>query len=218
MTLLEALPVSAPLLSGFAAVALAIVVSPGPDTLLILRHTLTSGRGTGFATVFGVQVGVAIHTLAAALGLTLLIAGSPVLFRFVALAGAAYLGWLGIQAWKSAALDFAQDAADGVLPWQGFRDAILTNLLNPKVIVLFLALMPGFVEPEKGHVGLQMVTLGLLLVVINTVWQVGLALAAGWARGHLLKPLWQKAINRASGAVFMAFAILMLVEHGLRHG
>jgi threonine/homoserine/homoserine lactone efflux protein len=209
------LPVSMPLLMGFSALAAAIVISPGPDTLLILRHTLSSGRQTGFATVFGVQVGVAIHTTAAALGLTLLIAGSPVLFRLIALAGAAYLGWLGVLAWKSGAIEFRSEES-AVSPRRGFTDAILTNLLNPKVIVLFLALMPGFVEPESGRVGLQMATLGFILVSINTLWQAGLVLLAGWARGHLMKPRWQQAINRASGAVFILFALLMLIEHGLK--
>lgn len=214
--MLGSLPVSPPLLSGFSALAVAIVVSPGPDTLLILRHTMTSGRKTGFATVVGVQLGVALHTTAAALGLTLLIAGSPLLFSIVALAGAAYLGWLGIEAWQSGAIDFAEGNESSVSPRRGLADAIMTNLLNPKVIVLFLALMPGFVEPQKGQVGLQMATLGLILVAINTVWQAGLVLLAGWARGHLLKPSWQKAINRASGAVFLIFAALMLTEHGLK--
>lgn len=214
--MLDSLPVSPPLLSGFVALALAVVVSPGPDTLLILRHTMTSGRKTGFATVFGVQIGVALHTMAAALGLTLLIAGSPLLFRAVALAGAAYLGWLGIEAWRSGAIDFATGDEAQVSAKRGLADAIMTNLLNPKVIVLFLALMPGFVEPERGQVGLQMATLGLILVSINAVWQAGLVLLAGWARGHLLKPSWQKAINRASGGVFLVFALLMMIEHGLK--
>jgi threonine/homoserine/homoserine lactone efflux protein len=210
------LPVATPLLMGFAGLAAAIVVSPGPDTLLILRHTLSSKNRTGFATVLGVQVGVALHTTAAALGLTLLIASSPLLFRLIALAGAAYLGWLGVQAWKSGAIDFKDGGEAAVKPGQGFTEAILTNLLNPKVIVLFLALMPGFVEPDKGQVGLQMATLGVVLVAINTLWQAGLVLMAGWARSHLLKPSWQKAINRASGAVFMGFALLMLIEHGVK--
>lgn len=213
----ESLPQLSPsLLGAYAAVAAAIVVSPGPDTLLILRHTLSSGKGTGLATVLGVQAGVAIHTTAAALGLSLLIASSPLLFRLIAIAGAAYLGWLGVGAWKSAAIDFKQDAAPDVTPAQGFRDAILTNLLNPKVIVLFLALMPGFVEPDKGGVPFQMAVLGVILVAINTAWQLALALSAGWARSHLLKPSWQRSINRASGVVFLAFALLMLLEHGLK--
>lgn len=213
---MDTLPLmSASLLGAYAAVAAAIVVSPGPDTLLILRHTLSAGKRTGLATVFGVQVGVAIHTMAAALGLSLLIASSPMLFRLIAIAGAVYLGWLGVGAWKSGAIDFNQDDAPNVTPAQGFRDAILTNLLNPKVIVLFLALMPGFVEPDKGGVPFQMAVLGVILVAINTIWQVALALSAGWARSHLLKPSWQKAINRSSGVVFMLFALLMLAEHGL---
>lgn len=215
--MLENLPLMSPsLLTGYVALAAAIVISPGPDTLLILRHSISSGRATGFATVFGVQVGVALHTTAAALGLTLLIAGSPLLFRLIAIAGAAYLGWLGLGAWKSGALDFTPDAAPDVTPAQGFRDAILTNLLNPKVIVLFLALMPGFVEPQKGGVAFQMAVLGAILIAINASWQSALVLSADWARSHLLKPLWQKAINRASGVVFVVFALLMLIEHGLK--
>ncbi|MEE9195975.1 MAG: LysE family translocator, partial [Alphaproteobacteria bacterium] len=137
------MPVEPTTLLTFIAAALVIVLSPGPDTLLILRYTIASGQRTGFATVTGVQLGLAVHTILAAVGLSLVIASSETMFRAIAIAGAAYLGWLAVQVFGSGVFDFG--AADGTL-WIGAakaaRDALLTNLLNPKVILLFLALMP----------------------------------------------------------------------------
>ena len=91
------LPIETATLFAFILAAGAIVMSPGPDTMLIIRHTLTSGQKTGLATVLGVQLGLLVHTALAVAGVSVIIASSPLLFRLVAVAGAAYLGWLGAQ-------------------------------------------------------------------------------------------------------------------------
>jgi homoserine/homoserine lactone efflux protein len=88
-------------LLAFVIASGAIVLSPGPDTILILRYTMSSGTRVGLATVAGVQLGLAAHTLLAILGITVIIVSSPILFKFVALAGAAYLAWLGIQSFRA---------------------------------------------------------------------------------------------------------------------
>ncbi len=93
------------------------------------------------------------------------------------------------------------------------RDAILCNLLNPKVIVLFLALLPNFVRPDRGDVNLQLLTLALVLVAINVAWQAPLAWAAVAVRRRLARPAVQKAVNAATGACLMGFALLMLWQH-----
>ena len=91
------LPVEFPVLGAFVVAVTAIVMSPGPDTMVILRHALTSGRKSGLAAVAGVQLGLMVHTALAVAGISLIIASSPVLFKSVALAGAAYLAWLGVE-------------------------------------------------------------------------------------------------------------------------
>ena len=94
------MPVEAATLGAFVIAVAAIVVSPGPDTMVILRYALASGRRAGFAAVAGVQLGLMVHTVLAVLGVSLIIASSPVLFKLVAVAGAAYLAWLGVQGFR----------------------------------------------------------------------------------------------------------------------
>lgn len=210
------MPLDPAILGAFTIAAAALVLSPGPDTMLILRYTLTSGQRVGLATVAGVQLGLVVHTAAAVAGLSLLIVSVPALFRAVALAGAAYLAWLAVQSFRAGVLSMSTAGAAGV-PWRkALRDAAVTNILNPKVIVLFLALMPGFLQPERGNVPLQLVTLGATLIAVNIVWQTALALAAEWARRWLADAKVQRIISWATGAVFLLFAGLMAWEHGLR--
>ena len=155
------MPVEVTTLAAFIAASLAIVLSPGPDTMLILRYTMTSGQRTGLATVTGVQLGLIVHTVAAAVGLSLIIASSDLLFRAIAIAGAAYLAWLGLQGFRAGLLNVAAMTAGGsVSAAKALRDAMLTNILNPKVILLFLALMPNFVAADRGQVPLQLAVLG----------------------------------------------------------
>jgi len=212
MPLLE-IPVEGAMLAGFVAAALATVVTPGPDTLLIIRASLTGGRSAGLYAVAGVQAGLVVHTLLAAFGLGLLIASSPALFRAVGILGALYIGWLGLSGLRGrGALSLAGGPAE-ISARRAFADAALTNLLNPKVILLFLALFPHFIEPQRGHVAAQSVFLGAVLIVINTLWQVPLAFAAEAARRWLLGPRTGAAIARSMGVVFIGLAVVLLFEH-----
>ena len=143
-------------LGAFIVAASAVVLSPGPDTMLILRYTLTSGPKVGLAAVAGVQIGLAFHTLLAVLGVSLVIASSPPLFKTVAMAGALYLGWLGVQGLRGGSILSLQNGGPVVGAGKACRDAILCNILNPKVILLFLALFPNFVDPGRTDVSLQL--------------------------------------------------------------
>lgn len=208
-------PVDPAVLATFLLVASLVVVSPGPDSLLILRNTLLSGRRTGFATVIGVQIGLIGHTAAAVLGLSAAVASSPDLFRLIAIAGAAYLAWLGIDSFRGRAVPIGREVDHGriVSPGRGLRDAALTNLLNPKVILLFVALMPNFVDVARGRVPLQLLVLAIALILINIVWQTSLWGAAHGLRRHLAAPRTQRAIAWTTGAVLFGFAIAMLADH-----
>jgi threonine/homoserine/homoserine lactone efflux protein len=209
-------PVEAATLAAFIAASLAIVLSPGPDTMLILRYTMTSGQRTGLATVTGVQLGLIVHTVAAAVGLSLIIASSDILFRAVAIAGAAYLGWLGLQGFRASLMNVdAMTAGPQVSAAKGMRDAMLTNILNPKVILLYLALMPNFVSAERGQVPLQLAILGVALIAVNTAWLLAVALSAEQARRWLGRPAVQRAVSRGTGAVLLGFAALLLFEHAV---
>jgi threonine/homoserine/homoserine lactone efflux protein len=212
------MPLDPTLYAGYLVAATLIVVSPGPDTMLLLRYTLAGGRRVGFATLSGVQLGILGHIAMAVLGLSVLILSVPIAFKAVAIAGAAYLAFIGVQSLRAGTLRIAPEAqAEALAIGRGLavRDAMITNLLNPKVIMLFVALMPNFVAPARASVPLQLALLGVTLIVINMLWQTGLVLAAAKLRQWLTRLSVQRAITIVTGAVFIGFAALLLVEHVL---
>jgi homoserine/homoserine lactone efflux protein len=196
-----------------------IVVSPGPDAMLILRHTLTSGLPAGLGTVAGTILGLTGHTLAMVLGLSLLIASSRTALAVIALVGAAYLGWLGFQAFRAGVVSYssatASVGAPYVSPQRALWDGLISNLFNPKVILLFISLMPQFIRPEAGSVARQLGFMGLGFIAMSIVWNSTVALAAGSVRGWLARPSVQTGINWVTGVILLGFAALMLAEHVL---
>lgn len=199
----------------------AIVVSPGPDTTLIVRHTLTSGLPAGLGTVAGTTIGLAGHTLATVLGLSLLIAASKTALAVIAITGAAYLAWLGWQAFSAGVISFGNVTASVGAPYvsskRALRDGLISNLFNPKVILLFLSLMPQFLDPAAGQssVPRQLAIMGVILILMSLAWQIPLALAAESVRGWLARPSVQRGINWVTGAILLGFAALMLYDHVL---
>jgi len=214
-------PLDPALFGPFLVVASAAILSPGPDTLLILRVTLSGGQGHGLAALAGVQIGLLGHLAAAVFGISLLVMAVPLALQAIALAGALYLCWLGYRNIREAV---GREASTGAAPdgsalkrFRGgtiWRDALLTNLLNPKVILLFMALMPGFVapEPERAAVPVQLALLGVTIILINIIWQGSLVLAAVRARPWLERASVQRGLALGAGLVFLAFAGLMVAE------
>jgi threonine/homoserine/homoserine lactone efflux protein len=207
------MPVEMSVLGAFVVAVAALVMSPGPDTMLILRTTLASGPKVGLATVAGVQLGLAFHTVLAVLGVSLIIASSPMLFKTVAVAGAGYLGWLGVQGLRGGGALSLQDGGPLVGTGKALRDAIVCNVLNPKVILLFLALLPNFVDTGRDDVAAQLITLAAVLIAINTLWQAPMVWAAEAVRRWLVSPAVARAMARGAGVVLLAFAFLMLYQH-----
>lgn len=205
-------PIDPSLLGGFIVASVAIVVSPGPDTVLILRYALTGGRGIGLAAVSGVQLGLLVHITLAVLGISLIIASSPVLFRAVAVAGAAYLAWLGVQSLRGEGGLELKTQGPKATAGRALREAALCNILNPKVILWFLALLPNFVDPGRNVPG-QVIALSLVLIAINIAWQAPMALAADGVRRWLGRPEVRRMVNRASGATLIGMAVLMLAQN-----
>ena len=138
-------------LAGFFAVAIVVVITPGPDMALVTRNTLAGGRRSGFATAAGTCSGLLVHSLAAALGLSAILLVSSEAFMAVKLTGAAYLVYLGVRGlFSSGPGALAPVASRDLRPGAGYRQGLLTNVLNPKVALFFVALLPQFVEPGAG--------------------------------------------------------------------
>jgi len=137
----------------FTLVAAILTMTPGADTLLVVRNVLRGGRGDGFVTMFGICSGLYAHAVLSALGISVILMHSATAFTVLKIAGACYLVWLGIQSLQSAgrasaAPELADAGAVRVPAVRSFREGFLTNLLNPKVIVFYLALLPQFIGPD----------------------------------------------------------------------
>jgi len=150
----------------FFVAALLLAVTPGPGIFYVLARSLAGGRREGILSSFGTFVGGLFHVLAAALGVSAILAASAVAFHTVKYAGAAYLVWLGIRMIRTRNAEMAVSSSQ---PSQGaFRQGILTEVLNPKTALFFLSFIPQFIAPERGHVFLQFAVLGALSVILNT--------------------------------------------------
>jgi len=205
------LPVDTPTLIAFIVTASITVLTPGPDTLLILRYAISSGPRVGLSTVAGVQFGLVGHTVLAIFGISVLIASTPWLFKAVALGGASYIAWIGVQSFlPHGLLHVGAGGKPPVGALKAFRDGTFCNLLNPKVILLFLALLPNFVDRTRADVPAQLITLSLTLIIINAVWQAPMAMAAELVRTWLKNPRIYKLVMHSTGALLIAVAALMI--------
>jgi threonine/homoserine/homoserine lactone efflux protein len=199
-------------LTVFAAASLALAVTPGPDMLLFTSRTVAQGRAAGFSALGGALAGCCCHAMAAGLGLSRLFIVVPMAFDVVRLAGAAYLL---VLAWKT--LRARPTSADGgtLAPdslWAVARQGLLTNLLNPKVALFMLALLPQFMRPEEGGLIGQVALLSAIQLAIgaavNIVVIVAAARVARWIGAHLAgRTRWARAPNLLLSGVFAGLAL-----------
>jgi len=188
----------------FVAATLVLNLTPGPDMLYVLARSLGQGRAAGIVSSLGTATGCFFHIAAAALGFTALLAAVPWAFDVVRLAGAFYLLWLGVQTLRQRDEAFTATAVAPVPLMRLFMQGALTNALNPKVALFFLALLPQFVAPEKGNAALQFVMLGLYVNLSGTLTLIAIALLAARARRALTEPTWARRFKIAMGATFIA--------------
>src|SRR4051812_17603433 len=180
-------------------------LTPGPDTLYILGRSIAHGRRAGVASALGISVGSVCHTCAAALGLSAVLATSAWAFTIVKIAGAAYLIFLGIRALLERQHDLS---LPGRFRQRGtasaFRQGILTNILNPKVALFFLAFLPQFIESNAPSKTLAFFLLGLTFVTTGTIWCLVLAWFSSVFSARLRENRTVTAwLNRAVGSLFV---------------
>jgi threonine/homoserine/homoserine lactone efflux protein len=194
---------------GFTAAAALVVIAPGPGQMLVTARTLGGGRPVGVAAALGLGAGSLVHTFAAAFGLSQLLLRSSFLYAVVQYVGAAYLVFLGVKALRSRPATAGPGAGRGRA---GVSAAVVqgavTGVFNPKVALFFLAFLPQFVRPERGHVMLQFVVLGLLFSVLAVLGDITVALAAGRMSQALRRNLaWAAWRERAVGTVLVGLGL-----------
>ncbi|PWJ53481.1 Threonine/homoserine/homoserine lactone efflux protein [Quadrisphaera granulorum] len=199
---------------GFALVAGLLTLVPGLDTALILRTSLTSRRRSALATAAGIQVGCLAWGAAAALGATAVLAASQTAYRVLTLAGAAYLVWMGVRLLVAGfrKIDQDDDAHAGPRPPSGvsarraFTTGLVTNLLNPKVGVFYLATIPQF-----SAAGVPPLAMGLLLAgvhcAIGSVWSLALVLGSSALGSRLASTSFARWVDRVTGGVLVLFGV-----------
>lgn len=199
---------------GFALVAALLTLVPGLDTALVLRTSLTGTRRRAFATAGGIQVGCLAWGAAAALGATAVLAASETAYRVMTLLGAAYLVWMGVRmlvaSWRGPSGPSDHDAAVAVAAppsaARGFATGLVTNLLNPKVGVFYLATIPQFTAA-----GVPPLLMGLLLAgvhcLIGSVWLGALVLGSSALGAHLTTTAFARWVDRVTGGVLVLFGV-----------
>jgi threonine/homoserine/homoserine lactone efflux protein len=197
----------------FVLTGVLLNLTPGQDTFFILGQSIGGGRPAGIAAAFGIAVGSIGHTLLAALGLSAVLATSPNAFLMVRLVGAAYLVAIGLRALVTpATLTPTGVPATVALPWTAFRRGVLTNLLNPKVALFFLALMPQFIAPASPTKVLAFLALGGTFVTTGLLWCLVLACAAAEIRKVLTRRARVgRALPRIAGGLFIALGVRLAV-------
>lgn len=191
----------------FILSGLLLNITPGPDTAYIVGRSLQSGWRGGIAAALGIGTGCLTHVFAAAIGLSALLVASATAFTAVKWIGAAYLCYIGLTMLFSRAAKSDEPARQENGPvslWRVFWQGALTNVLNPKVAMFFLAFLPQFVETDSPHKTLAFLTLGLIFVFNGTLWCLGIAVVAARAAGRVRKSGGAFAlINRGIGALFV---------------
>jgi len=202
----------------FIISGLLLNIAPGPDSVLIMSRSATQGWRAGSAAALGIGAGTCVHVLAAALGLSALLASSAWAFGLIKWVGAAYLIYLGLtMLFSRRSANAGPQAISAPLPYRKiFAQGFLTNVLNPKVALFFLAFVPQFIAPDAPHKALAFLLLGAIFNLNGMLWCHALALfTAGVSRRLQVSSGLVRWLNRGIGVLFLSFgAKLALAERG----
>jgi threonine/homoserine/homoserine lactone efflux protein len=200
----------------FLSTVILLNLSPGPDMVYIMSRTVAHGRSAGFGAALGVCTGALFHVSIAALGLAAILVASPLAFTVARYLGAAYLMYLGIQAFRSKGglLRMDDDGTASMTFFQAFKQGVLVDVLNPKVSLFFMAFLPQFVRPELGHVQMQTFGLGVLVILLSIPLEGSLVLVADKVsrvlRSNASYPL---LLDRLLGVIFMGLGLNLVYFH-----
>lgn len=194
----------------FLSAVVVLNLSPGPDMVYIMSRTVAHGRSAGFGATLGVCAGALFHVTTAAFGLAAVLVASPVAFSAIKYLGAAYLVYLGVQAFRSKGTLFSMDD-DGMASltfYQAFKQGVLVDILNPKVSLFFLAFLPQFVRPDLGHVPAQTFGLGVLVILMSIPIECSFVLVADRLSGFLrCNSSYSLLLDRLLGIIFVVLGL-----------
>ena len=164
----------------FLLTGILLNITPGNDTIFILSKSIGQGKKAGIVSALGIGTGSFIHTILAALGLSLIIAKSILLFNIIKYAGAAYIIYIGLKMFldKNQLITHISDKNEAVNYRKIYRDAIITNVLNPKVALFFIAFLPQFIDPTFKNTVWPFLVLGITFITTGTIWCLILAIFA----------------------------------------
>jgi RhtB (resistance to homoserine/threonine) family protein len=195
----------------FLAIAVLLIVMPGPDTAMVTKNALVGGRRAGVLAAVGVTIGLFIWTTAAALGIAAVLRASEVAFDALKFAGALYLAWIGIQMLRSrgAPPQGPSGRAEGGV--RALRQGLLSDLGNPKIAIFFTSLLPQFVH-GTGPAFVPLLLLGVVFALLTLAWLAAYAFALGHASGYLRRQSVRKWLDRATGVVLIGFSVRLALE------
>jgi len=202
-------------LIAFVAACAVISIVPGPDMMFIVANGVARGRAAGVVAAVGMSTGMAVHTVAAALGLGALLQAAPMVLDAVRIVGAVFLCWLAISALRSArtVTETAPARFGGHSLRRTYAMATLTNLANPKVIFFYIAFFPQFVTEGGWPTPVQFLLMGAILIIVGLTVDASVGLAAGTLSQLLRRrPAVQRWLNRVSAAIFGGLAVRLVVD------
>lgn len=199
----------------YMSIAAMMVVIPGADTMLLVKNTLRYGPKAGRYTVLGMATGLSFWTLIAILGLSVIIAKSVILFSTIKYLGAAYLIYLGIKSFfAKSAFSLEEIQAQANAPThssnkhnkESFMQALLSNVLNPKTVLVYITIMPQFIDLSK-NVNQQLIMLASILTVFAVLWFLTLVYVIDYAKKWLNNPKFQKVFQKSTGLILVGFGV-----------
>lgn len=197
----------------FIVLSLFVVMSPGIDTALITKRTISAGKSDGFKMALGITAGALVHTFAAAFGLSAILMQSAVAFELVKYIGAAYLIYLGVSSFISKGKNNEQvlENHKGISKGSAFKQGFLSNVLNPKVAIFFLTFLPQFVNTQS-QAAKQLIMMGIIYTLLSIVWFIVFVIFINYLRKWLMSPNVQSMMEKATGIVLIGFGLKLALE------
>ena len=200
---------------GVFAVALAMVLTPGPNMVYLVSRSISQGRSAGLVSLAGVALGLVVYVIATNLGLAAVFAAVPTLYLAIKIAGACYLLWLAFSALRGTAKVFEVAGLQHDSNAKLFVMGLLTNLLNPKMAVMYISIIPQFVDPAVGSVFLQGLELGAIQILVGVTVNAAIVFGAGSIAQFLAaRPTWMRLQRYVMGTVLGLLAVRLVSDGG----